>query len=121
MASLLSKASKAILVLPFVALAVICTRAFHMEALAVHQKRYIDTGEIAWDGGSVQILPRFYPFEFLDDIWRGVTIIFAPSTLGFDSVSSWQMPSFLFDLGPFFGVWFLESCRVGNKFTPAYL
>lgn len=121
MASILSKASKAVLGLPFVALAVICIRAFDLESLAAHQEQYFAAGKIEWDGGTIDILPRFYPFEFLDDIWRGATVIFAPSALGFDSLGAWQVSSFLFDIGPIYGVWFLESCRVGNRFTPAYL
>lgn len=121
MASITSTALKALLGLPFLALAIICISTLDPEATAAHKQQVIDAGEIEWDGGSVQILPRFYPLELLDDTWRGAAVLFAPSALGLDSVSAWQMSSFLFDMGPMYAVWFLESCRAGNRFTPAYL
>lgn len=86
-----------------------------------HQQQFLESGVVEFDGKSITILKRFHCFEFLDKVWRGATVTFSPSTLGYDSISSWQMFSFLQDLGPIYAVWFLESCRVGNRFTPAYL
>ena len=81
----------------------------------------LDSGKIEWDGGSIQILERFHYFELWDEVFRGITVVFAPSALGYDDVSWWHMLSFLNDLGPIYAILLLESCRVGNKFTPAYL
>lgn len=81
----------------------------------------MEAGRIEWDDGLVPILSRFWHVDFLDDLWRGTTVIFAPSSLGFDPVSWWHMRSFLADLTPVYTVWILESCRSSNAYTPAYL
>lgn len=62
-----------------------------------------------------------FHIEFLDEICRGITPTFAPSTFGYDPIAWWQMFSFLMDLGPVYTVWMLESCRPGNAWTPAAL
>ncbi|KAI3392214.1 hypothetical protein diail_6075 [Diaporthe ilicicola] len=121
MAPGLSRALRALLGLPLLGLAVLCFRAMDPEKLVAHQQPFLKSGLIEYDGHSLPILKRFHYVEFLDEVWRGTTATFSPSTLGYDGISSWQMFSFLNDLGPVYAVWFLESCRVGNRFTPAYL
>lgn len=121
MAPGLSKATRILLGLPLLGLAVLCLVAMEPEKLMAHQRPFLESGVIEFDGKFITILKRFHYFEFLDKVWRGATVTFSPSTLGYDSISSWQMFSFLNDLGPIYAVWFLESCRVGNHFTPAYL
>lgn len=121
MAPGLSKTTRFLLGLPLLGLAALCILAMDPEKLTAHQQPSLESGKIEFGDTSITILKRFYHFEFLDNIWRGATVTFSPSTLGYDSISSWQMFSFLHDLGPVYAVWFLESCRVGNRFTPAYL
>jgi hypothetical protein len=89
--------------------------------MVAHQQHFLKSGKIEWEQGNIPILSRFYNVEFVDNIWRGTTASFSPSTLGYDSASSWHMFSFLNELGPVFAVWILESTRVGNAWTPAYL
>ncbi|KAK0727317.1 hypothetical protein B0T26DRAFT_747660 [Lasiosphaeria miniovina] len=81
-------------------------------------------GKIEWNsegGGSVVLRERFYGIAAVDKTFRGVTVIFSPSALGYVPVSAWQMLSFLSDLGPVYAVWTLESCRAGNAWSPAAL
>jgi hypothetical protein len=89
--------------------------------MIAHQQPFLESGKIDWSGGSIPILTRFHYVEFLDGIWRGTTASFSPSTLGCDVASSCQVFSFLNELGPLLAVWTLESSRVGNRWTPAYL
>ncbi|KAF1971785.1 hypothetical protein BU23DRAFT_590410 [Bimuria novae-zelandiae CBS 107.79] len=71
--------------------------------------------------GSIPILPRFHHVEFLDDVWRGTTASFAPSLLGYDAVSSWQMFSFLNDMGPVGNVWRLAFIPTVFVFAGQFL
>ncbi|KAI1085111.1 hypothetical protein F5B20DRAFT_589879 [Whalleya microplaca] len=80
----------------------------------------IHSGFIEWDGGKVKIIDHFHRVDFLDRIWRGGTATFSISTLGYDSIASWQVFSFLVDLGPLYALWILESYRVADTWTPAY-
>lgn len=121
MAQGLSKTTRVVLGLPFLGLAVLCFWTMDVEKLLAHQQPFLDSGKIEFNGGSIPILSRFYYFEFLDELWRRATVTFSPSTLGYDSISSWQMFSFLHDLGPVYAVWYLESYRTGNRFTSVYL
>lgn len=107
--------------LPFLGLAVLCFWAMDVEKLLAHQQPFLESEKIDFNGRSITILKRFYYFEFLDDLWRRATVTFSPSTLGYNSISSWQMFSFLHDLGPIYAVWYLESYRTGNRFTSAHL
>jgi hypothetical protein len=79
------------------------------------------TGKIEWDSGSVNILQRFHLLPILDEIYRDVTVGFAPSAFGFDPVSWWQMIVFLNDAGLLHLVWLLESSREGARGTFVYL
>lgn len=121
MARRLSKTARAVLGLPFLGLAVLCFLVMDVEKVLAHQQPFLESEKIEFDGQSIPILKHFYYFDFLDMLWRGTTVTFSPSTLGYDSISSWQMFSFLHDLGPVYAVWFLESYRAENCFTPAYL
>lgn len=104
MAAGLSKSTRFVLGLPFWGLAVLCFWAMDVEKLLTHQEPFLESRKIEFDGISIPILERIYYFEFLDDLWRRATVIFSPSTLGYDSISSRQMFSFLHDLGPIYGV-----------------
>ena len=116
-----SKMGRAVLAVPFLGIAIVCFQAMDLAKMIAHQQPFLESRIIAWSDGSIPILSRFFYTEFLDEVWRGTTASFSPSTLGYDRVSSWQMFSFLNDLGPLLAVWILESGRVGNRWTPAYL
>jgi hypothetical protein len=79
------------------------------------------TGFIEWEGGKVRILQRFHWIPFLDEIFRNVTVGFAPSAFGYDEVSRWMMCPFMLDMGVWYMIWLLESSRSGNKGTTAAL
>lgn len=68
-------------------------------------------GKIHWESSSITILQTFHHIDFFNDLWRGTTVAFAPSALGFDAVSSWQMFSFLIDLSAVHAIWLCESAR----------
>jgi hypothetical protein len=116
-----SMTRRAVLALPMVAIAFICFQAMDLGKMIAHQQPFLQAGEIKWHGGSIPILSSFHYVQFLDELWRGTTASFSPSTLGYDVASWWQMFSFVNDLGPLYAVWILESSRVGNRWSPAYL
>lgn len=80
-----------------------------------------ESGFVEWDGGRLRLLDSFYGIEALDQGLRGAISSFAPSTLGFDSIGSWQFFQFLIDIGPIYSIWYLESSRPSNARSPAYL
>ncbi|KAI9152246.1 Serine/threonine-protein kinase SRPK [Paramyrothecium foliicola] len=107
---------------PFLVLVYLCFRIIDVEKLAAQQEPFVRSGRIEWDGGSLQIRRHFHPapLAFLDDVWRGATATFSPSTLAYDEVAWWQMFTQLHDIGPLVAIWVIESCRVGNAWTPVY-
>lgn len=105
---------------PFLTLATVCYQAMDIDKIVAHQLPHLQKGKIEWKGGSLQF-KDFYHVKFLDDLWRGTTASFSPSTFGYDELSCWQMFTFLQDLGPLYAMWILESYRKGNERTPAYL
>lgn len=121
MSSPVVKLRRAVVALPFIGIAILCLREMDIGKMAAHQQPFLDAGKTEWSGGSIRILPRFHYLRFLDEVWRGTTASFSPSTLGYDAVSSWQVFSFLNDLGPVHVVWMLESSRKGSAWSPAYL
>ncbi|KAI1496169.1 hypothetical protein F5X99DRAFT_401178 [Biscogniauxia marginata] len=110
---------RAIQAVPFLFIAAWCLRTMDVEKLAANQQPFADSGIIEWEGGKISILDHFHHVEFLDQLWRGTTATFSPSTLGYDPVSSWQTFSFLIDIGPAYAIWLLESYRPGGVYTPA--
>ncbi|EMR70598.1 putative fad binding domain protein [Eutypa lata UCREL1] len=120
MASAGVKARRAAASVPFLLIAAWCFRTMDIDKLVLNQQPFVDSGVIEWDGGKVTILDHFHHVDILDTIWRGTMATFSPSTFGYDSIASWQMFSFLTDLGPVYAVWILESYRPANAWTPAY-
>lgn len=116
-----SRISRAVLALPFLVLAAICLNAMDIDKLKAQQIPFLAQGRITWDNGakSIPILDQFYGAAFLDDMWRGITVSFSPGYLS-DPISWWQIVTFLNDLAPLYAVWYIESCRTGNAWTPAY-
>ena len=76
---------------------------------------------ITWPQGSIPILPKFHHVKFLDDLWRGSTIAFAPATIGFDEVAWWELLHFLLDDGVVYAIWLFEASKPAAARTPAYL
>ncbi|TGJ86620.1 hypothetical protein E0Z10_g2189 [Xylaria hypoxylon] len=70
-----------------------------------------DSGSIEWAGGAILLLRSFYRVDVLDWYWRGLTVTFAPATLGFDPLGWWTGFQFLTQLGPLYATWMLEDAR----------
>lgn len=115
-----SKLQLALVASPFLVLATFCYRAMDLDKIIAHQVPHLQKGKIEWNGGSLQF-KDFYHIKFLDDLWRGTTASFSPSTFGYDDLSRRQMFTFLQDLGPLYAMWIMESYREGNEGTPAHL
>ncbi|KAK8022657.1 hypothetical protein PG993_013424 [Apiospora rasikravindrae] len=111
---------RAISSVPFLFVAIWCFRTMEPEKIVAFSQPAAASGFIDWDGGKLKMLDRFYGVEALDQAFRGAMASFAPSTLGYDSISSWQFFHFLVDMGPIYTIWFLESSRALNAWSPAY-
>ncbi|KAK7751442.1 hypothetical protein SLS62_006527 [Diatrype stigma] len=107
---------------PFLLIAAWCFQAMDLGKIDANAQPYADAGVIQWDGDNkVEILDNFHGVRILDEIWRGSMATFSPSTFGYDAIGSWQVFSFLIDLGPVFAIWILESTRAANAWSPAYI
>ncbi|KAK0636280.1 hypothetical protein B0T17DRAFT_518678 [Bombardia bombarda] len=115
-----SRIKRAVVASPFLYLAWLCFTEMDRHKLQAHQEPALSSRKIEWGGVSIPILWDFHHVPFLDEIFRGITVTFSPSALGFDAVSSWHMFNFLTDLGPIYALWLLESTRGANAWTPAY-
>lgn len=118
----MAKLRRAALALPFIGIAAICLTAMDTVKLIALQQPFLEEGRITWDGGlkTMPIFESFYGVAAVDNMWRGITVAFSASYLAIDSIASWQMFYFLHDLAPMYSVWLLESCRIGNSWTPVY-
>ncbi|ETS82995.1 hypothetical protein PFICI_04871 [Pestalotiopsis fici W106-1] len=118
----MAKVRRAASALPFIGIAACCLGAMDTLKLIAQQQPFLEAGHITWDGGlkSMPIFDSFYRVAALDEMWRGITVTFSAAYLPMDPVGSWQLFSFLHDLGPMYSVWLLESCRVSNTWTPIY-
>lgn len=116
-----SKFGRAILATPFLFLAVSCFRAMDLDSIRAFLEPRALSGRIEWDGGTIPILQQFHNVRFLDDLWRGTTVAFAPSALGFDAVSWWQMFTFLNDFTVLYSISLVESARRANSVTASQL
>jgi hypothetical protein len=67
---------------------------------------------------SVPILEKFHHVKPVDDLWRLATVAFAPSTLGVDLVTWFQMLSFLVDFSLLYLIWLFESTGRADSWTP---
>ncbi|RYO89272.1 hypothetical protein DL766_000909 [Monosporascus sp. MC13-8B] len=105
---------------PFLFVAIWCFSTMDPEKIVATSQPAVDSGFIEWDGGKLKMLDRFYGVDSLDQILRGAMATFSPSTFGYDSIGSWQFFQFLVDLGPIYAIWFLESSRAVNVWSPAY-
>lgn len=121
MPSIKTRALRALGALPFLLIAFWCSRAMDLNKMVAQQQPFADSGVIEWDGGRVAIIDHFHGIDFLDQAWRGGMATFSVSSFGYDSIASWQVSSFLVDLGPVYAIWILESSRAASAWTPAYL
>ncbi|KAI1144246.1 hypothetical protein F5Y05DRAFT_22319 [Hypoxylon sp. FL0543] len=122
MASAKVRAQRALAAVPFLFIAAWCLHNMDINKLVAMQQPFVESGVIEWENGKkrVLILDHFHNIDILDQLWRGTTATFSPSTFGYDRIAWWQMFSFLVDLGPVYAVWILESCRARNAYTPAF-
>ncbi|KAK4222488.1 hypothetical protein QBC38DRAFT_489747 [Podospora fimiseda] len=94
-------------------------------ALQVPQK-HAASGKIEWqepDGTtkSIPFIQNYFWLKFLDDQFLLASVVFSPSSNGYDLIGRWQFSQFLIDVGPLYVVWLLEGWRRGNRWTPAAL
>ncbi|KAF2265030.1 hypothetical protein CC78DRAFT_579711 [Lojkania enalia] len=102
---------------PFLFLSVACFYLMNIISLIQDFPSPSATGRIEWSSGSLPILQKFHLIPFLDEVFRDITVGFAPSTLGYDDVSRWSMTGFITDCGILYMVWLLESSRPSNNFS----
>ncbi|KAK4166200.1 hypothetical protein QBC43DRAFT_314215, partial [Cladorrhinum sp. PSN259] len=84
----------------------------------------IASGKIDWkDGtggsresgsGSFPLITKFFGINYFDTTFTSASIVFSPSSNGYDALARWQVFHFLMDLGPVYVVWMLEGLRRGN-------
>lgn len=106
---------------PLLLVAIWCFQAMDLDKIHATAQPSAESGVIRWDNNEINILDNFHGVRFLDDLWRGGMVTFSTSTFGYDTIGSWQVFSFLIDLGPVFAVWILESSRGANAWSPSYL
>lgn len=121
MTSVASKLRRAAAAVPFLLVAAWCLQAMDLDKIGETARPSADSGFIRWDDKEVKILDNFHGVRFLDDLWRGGMATFSTSSFGYDPIGSWQVFSFLIDLGPFYAIWILESTRGANSWSPAYM
>ena len=109
------------LALPFLGLSYLALTLMDPTAAFPGVGKVLQSGTISWDGGSIPVRESFYHVKFLDDLWRPVTVIFAPWNLGFDPVGWWQMLTFITDFGTLYSIFLIESARRANLVTFAML
>lgn len=110
-----SKWNRALPASIFLLIGAACFYSMDILTLALNYPSPSATGFIEWPGGKVPILQKFHLLPILDEVFRDVTIGFAPSTLGWDPVARWQMGTFLQDCGVMYFIWGMESMRRGVK------
>lgn len=117
-----SQIHRAFASLPFLAMSVSCF--YILRALIPWEfgSAILGSGKIEWDNSfSIPILEKFYHVKTLDDFCRGASILMAPSTLGYDPGSSFQMFTFLADIGLIYSIFLIESARRASLFTIAQM
>lgn len=117
-----SERYRAIVALPFLIMAILCSHI--VRGLIPYESggAILQSGKIVWgQSSSIPILERFYHVKILDDLCRPSTVFVAPSTLGYDPVSSFQSFTFLADNGLVYSIFLIESARRANMLTPAQM
>src|SRR5436305_10809776 len=100
-----SKLQRAVPASVFVVLAALCFYLMDIPSLIKDFPPPSASGYITWHNGKVKILEKFHQISFLDEVFRDVTVGFAPSSFGYDDVSRWQMMNFMMDIGVQYTIW----------------
>lgn len=117
-----SQIHRAFASLPFLAMSVSCFYIIRALIPWEFGSAILGSGKIEWDNSfSIPILEKFYHVKTLDDFCRGASILMAPSTLGYDPGSSFQMFTFLADIGLIYSIFLIESARRASLFTIAQM
>lgn len=112
---------RAFIALPFLGLVALALTRMDASAAFPAVGRILQSGSITWNGGSVPVRNTFYHIKWLDDLWRPVTILFAPWNLEIDPIAWWQMLTFITDFGLLYSIMLIESVRRANLVTFAQL
>ncbi|KAK4644608.1 hypothetical protein QC761_306360 [Podospora bellae-mahoneyi] len=116
-----SHLGRGVLALPLLYLSYFCNKRFDRDTLVELVPPILEKGFIPHPSGPVPVLEGIFPWKPANDLFRPISVIFAPSTLSIDPLAWHQMLFFLVDLGPVYLVLLLESFRDGNAYTAAYL
>lgn len=117
-----SKVFRAMVALPFLVMAVWCFRIIAILIPWESGAEILTSGKIEWGESFMVTIPdKFYHVKVLDDLCRGAALTFAPSTMGYDPVSSVQMFTFFADIGLVYSILLVESSRRANMLTAARL
>jgi hypothetical protein len=110
---------KALGALPFLMISARCYTLMDVPRLMELWQPALNSDSFQWDesgpngdgAGSMRLLKTFYRIGLLDWYWRGLTLTFAPATLGVDPVGWWTALEFLLQLAPVYAVWMMEASR----------
>lgn len=117
MATQRSKLGRALPASVFLALGAGAFYLMDMLTLSMYYDSPSATGFISHGNGvKTKILERFHWIGFFDEVFRDVTVAFAPTSLGFDQVSRWQMMTFMVDCGVMYMIQVFEGLRKGAGF-----
>jgi hypothetical protein len=106
---------------PFLLLSAICLNRMDNTPAFSELFEILQNKTITWKNGSMPLPDSFYHIDWLDNLWRGVTVFFASWNLGIDQVAWWQMLSFIADFGVLYSIMLVESVRRANTLTFAQL
>ncbi|OCK81047.1 hypothetical protein K432DRAFT_425251 [Lepidopterella palustris CBS 459.81] len=104
---------------PFVLLIAFAFNRMDAEEAIKEVDEVIHSGILTWSGGSLPIYDSFFGIQWLDNLWRPVTVIFAAWNLEIDPVMWWQMLTFVTDFGLIYSIMLIESTRTANRLTLA--
>ena len=102
---------------PFLLLLGLAAKFMVADAAYPQIGKILESRSITWDGGSVAIPESFYRIKWLDDLWRPVTVVFAPWIFDIDHIASFQIFTFLTDFGLLYSIFLIESTRRANLLT----
>lgn len=112
---------RAVTALPFLLISAYCYILMDIPKLLRLWQPSFDSNRIEWNGSAIPLLRSFYHIGPLDWYWRGLTVTFAPATLGIDPLGWWAGFQFLVQLMPLYAIWMLEARRALNQSTPQSL
>ncbi|KAG4430888.1 hypothetical protein IFR05_013633 [Cadophora sp. M221] len=118
-----SRIPRAVAALPILAFFVWTAYLLHRnginQCVAPFMEEIVGTKRIKLGSVDIPILQKFFHVQGIDDKLKGITVAFAPSTLGIDAVSWYQGLVFMTDYGLIYTIWLFESTRKANEGTLA--